>query len=67
MKLGGLWADESGQGTTEYILILSVALTSAVALTRGILGVLDRGILRVGGALEKDLKSGKMPVGFWKN
>lgn len=67
MKLGGLWSDESGQAITEYVLILGAAVFGAVTLMRGLLGSLDRGILRVGASLEKDLKSGKMPVGFWKN
>lgn len=59
--------DESGQATTEYILILSIAVTTAVAFARGILEVLDRGMLRLGGALEKDLKSGREPLSVWRN
>ncbi len=59
--------EDSGQATVEYILLLSFCVVLAVALTRGILGALDRGVLRLGGQLEKDLKSGRAPLGVWSN
>jgi hypothetical protein len=59
--------DESGQGTIEYILILSATVLGAAALGRAILGSLDRGVLFIGGTLEKDLKSGRAPLDVWKN
>ena len=59
--------DTSGQATVEYILILSFCVVSAVAMAKGILTVLDKGILRLGGQLEKDLKTGRAPLGVWTN
>lgn len=60
-------ADESGQAMTEYILLLSVIVVGASSLARGILKVMDQGILRLGGQLEKDLKTGRSPLSAWKN
>jgi hypothetical protein len=62
-----LYEDESGQGTLEYILILSVTVLGASALGKAILNVLDNGILVFGGQLEKDLHTGKAPVSVWTN
>lgn len=62
-----LASDQQGQAITEYILILSACVLGAAALARGILGVLDKGILRLGAQLEKDLKTGRAPVNVWKN
>jgi Flp pilus assembly pilin Flp len=59
--------DEQGQGTLEYVLILSFVLVGASALARSILGVLDQGILSFGGQLEKDLHTGKAQVDAWSN
>ena len=59
--------NEEGQALTEYILILSVCVVGASALARGILKVLDQGVLKLGGQLEKDLKTGRAPLNDWKN
>jgi hypothetical protein len=61
-----LAGDENGQGTLEYILILSVSVVIAGALGRAVIGALDKGVLRIGGQLEKDLKTGRTPLGIWK-
>lgn len=61
-----LFEDETGQSTVEYILILSAVMTGAIALARTLLGVLNTGILRLGGQLEKDLKTGRAPLSDWK-
>jgi hypothetical protein len=59
---------ESGQGIVEYILILGFALATSVVMARFMSGGMDRGILLFGGALEKDLKTGRTPVASgWKN
>lgn len=58
---------QAGQATTEYVLILGAATFAAIGLTRAIIGVLDRGVLKLGGQLEKDLKSGREPLHAWKN
>ena len=59
--------DEEGQGTVEYILILSVCVVGAAEFGRGVLKILDKGILRLGGQIEKDLKSGRAPLHVWSN
>lgn len=60
-------ADESGQATTEYILILSVTVVGASALARTVLRALDNGVLKMGAELEKNLKTGRAPVNVWSN
>lgn len=59
--------EDRGQAVIEYVLILSVATVGAAALARTIINVLDKGVLRIGGQLEKDLKTGRAPLGVWKN
>jgi Flp pilus assembly pilin Flp len=59
--------DDSGQAFTEYLLLLSIAVVGAAALARAIMDVLDKGILKLGGQLEKDLKTGRAPLSVWKN
>lgn len=62
-----LLADEEGQAVTEYMLLLSVCVVGASTLGRRLLDVLDTGVARLGGQLEKDLKSGRSPLSVWKN
>lgn len=59
--------DEKGQAVTEYILLLSITVFGSITLARAIIGTLDRGLLKLGGQLEKDLKTGRAPLGIWKN
>jgi hypothetical protein len=59
--------DEGGQSTVEYILILSASVVGAAQLGRAILRALDNGILKLGGDLEKDLKTGRAPLNVWEN
>lgn len=59
--------DDSGQSTVEYILILSACVVGATQMARQLLNILDKGILRVGGQLEKDLKTGRAPLHVWSN
>ena len=66
-----IWLDllleEDGQGLTEYVLILSFAIATAVLLARSMRAALDRGVLLFGGELERDLKTGRTQLGAWKN
>lgn len=62
-----LLADEEGQALMEYILLISFAIVGATQIARGILKVLDQGVLRLGGQLEKDLKTGRSPLSAWRN
>jgi hypothetical protein len=64
---GAPLSGESGQAVTEYVLLLLFTLGVTIGLTRSILGAIDTGILRLGGQLQKDLKSGRSPNGTWKN
>ncbi len=59
--------DEDGQAVIEYVLILSATLISAGLLARGILSALDNGVLKLGGVLEKDLKTGRAPLSVYQN
>src|SRR5688572_28923900 len=59
------WADEEGQGTIEYVLILAFTVIGSSALVRAVVEALDRGVLTIGAALETDLKTGRLPVNFW--
>lgn len=60
-------SDESGQGVLEYVLLLSATVFGAGLLARGILSSLDSGILKLGGQLEKDLKTGRAPLTVYQN
>ncbi len=62
-----LLCDERGQGTLEYILILSVTVVGAGKISHEIVKALDKGILSLGGQLEKDLKTGRLPLSVWSN
>ena len=62
-----LLRDDRGQATLEYILILSASVLGAAAISRTIISALDRGILNLGAQLEKDLRTGRVPVDVWKN
>lgn len=59
--------EEDGQATIEYILVLSATLVASGMLARGILNALDSGVLKLGGQLEKDLKTGRAPLSVYQN
>lgn len=65
--LQALWDDEEGQGITEYVLIMSFSVVTAVLLARTMKSAIDRGVLLFGGELERDLKTGRTQLGAWKN
>jgi Flp pilus assembly pilin Flp len=59
--------DDDGQAVIEYILLLSMTVIGAGFLARGILNALDNGVLKLGGQLEKDLKTGRAPLSVYQN
>jgi Flp pilus assembly pilin Flp len=65
--LARFFREEDGQAVLEYVLILSATLVAAGMLARGILNALDSGVLKLGGQLEKDLKTGRAPLAVYQN
>jgi hypothetical protein len=59
--------NQRGQASVEYILVLLLMLFFAGKTSKAIIGFLDSGILRVGGALEKQLKTGRVQLNTWRN
>lgn len=62
-----LWRDENGQAISEYLLLLSFCTATCALLARGVRQMLDQGVLRLGGQLEKDLRTGRAPLNVWVN
>ena len=62
-----LLKDERGQGTVEYILILSVSVVGASQLAKKFLSMLDHVVLLIGAQLERDLKTGRLGPSAWQN
>jgi hypothetical protein len=58
---------QSGQSLLEYILIVGLVVFGAAQVSRRFIDTLDRVVLRVGADLERDLKSGRAPLGVWSN
>jgi len=65
--LSNLYLDENGQGTVEYILIISVIVVGAAQIRKQVLKALDKGLLRIGSQIEKDIKTGRAPLSVWEN
>lgn len=59
--------NQEGQGTVEYLVILSASVLGAAALAQQMKSIIDRGILRLGAQIEKDLKVGRAPLNVWQN
>ena len=60
-------ADDSGQAITEYILLLALTFSMTILVMRAAVKTLSAIVLTFGGFLEKDLKTGRAPLGIWKN
>jgi Flp pilus assembly pilin Flp len=59
--------EEEGQGTVEYILLLAFIVMGVGAFLSLFIGAFDRGLLVIGGALEGNLESGRMPLDQWND
>lgn len=66
-SLSSFLKNESGQATVEYILILGMAILAASGIGRGLMAVMDRGVVGLGGKLEQQLKTGRAPADVWTN
>ena len=60
-------ANQQGQASVEYILILTLMLVATTTLSKTMIDMLDTGILKVGGRLEKQLKTGRGQLSTWDN
>ena len=60
-------ADEDGQGTLEYVLLLSFCIVTGSAIFRKLIELMDSGFQVFAAQLERDLKSGRSPLSVWKN
>ena len=60
-------SSRDGQTTVEYILILTLAVSGASLTVRKILQGLDYGALKLGGQMERDLKTGRSSIRVYKN
>ena len=56
-----------GQATLEYILILAIVAAITVGVASVIRETLDGGILRFGGRLEQNMKTGRTSIDIWTN
>lgn len=59
--------NESGQGTTEYVLLLSAVVFFASAFMNKIIGTFDKVATTIGAELERNLKTGRLDPRAWKN
>ncbi|RYZ73313.1 MAG: hypothetical protein EOP09_02090 [Proteobacteria bacterium] len=60
-------ANQSGQGTLEYILLLIIVIAGAATFTGRLVSKVDDQLLTVGGQLERQLKTGRANVNTWRN
>ncbi len=58
---------QSGQAIVEYILLLAFIVGTASFATKTLIQQLDKTTVRIGGNLERALKSGRAHVRIWKN
>jgi len=58
--------NQSGQAVLEYILLLSILVLGASALSKGLAVAWEQGILSFGKTLERSIKTGRAPFSAWK-
>lgn len=58
---------QDGQTLIEYLLLLILVLGISITLSRNLTKALDSKVAKMGGALEKQLKTGRVPVDVWFN
>ena len=56
----------SGQAVVEYILLLSMMVGIMVVMLRGLSSAYLKGVPKVGGAMERQLRTGAASAGVWR-
>lgn len=62
-----LLADERGQAITEYLILVAATVGLTAFFAKKILAGINTGVQTLAAQLEKDLKTGRMSIGYWKN
>ncbi len=57
---------KSGQAVIEYILLLSMVVGIMVAFLRTLNGSFDKAVPRMGGTIERQLRTGAASAGVWR-
>lgn len=56
---------QSGQATVEYLFVLVLGVIAAVLFYQGTLAMYDQAVTNLGGRLEANLRSGRLPASQW--
>lgn len=66
MKRGKTVQEVRGQALLEYVILLAITAGIGVYVFRTLNDNLDRSIPKIGGNLEKQLRSGAAPASLWR-
>ena len=55
----------SGQAVIEYVLLLTMVVGIMVAFLRTLNGSFDKAVPRMGGTIERQLRTGAASAGVW--
>ena len=58
-------ASKSGQAIIEYIILLSIVVVGLALFLSKYTGLFDNMTVRMGGAMESQLRTGKAPASVW--
>jgi hypothetical protein len=56
----------SGQAVIEYVLLLAMMVGIMVVLLRTLNGAYNKGVPKVGAAMERQLRTGAASAGVWR-
>ena len=56
----------SGQAVIEYVLLLTMVVGIMVAFLRTLNGSFDKAVPRMGGTIERQLRTGAASAGVWR-
>ena len=57
---------ESGQALVEYMLLVSIIVGLMVGFVGKLTGTFDKTTIRLGGKIERQLRTGSAPATIWK-